>query len=210
MSHHATSRPSHHAGSTIVNRKVLVRRKNADYRNREYLSEQEVNAVIAAATHVGRHGLRDATLILIAYRHGLRVSELVALRWDQVDLAQGLVHIARRKNGVPSVHPLRGPEMRALRRLQRDYPETPYVFVSERKAPLTPDAVRKIVTRAGQQAGIEFPIHPHMLRHATGCKLANDGQDTRAIQHYLGHRNIQHTMRYTELAPDRFKDFWKD
>jgi type 1 fimbriae regulatory protein FimE len=209
MSHHATSRPSHHAGSTIVNRKVLVRRKNADYRNREYLSEQEVNAVIAAATQVGRHGLRDATLILIAYRHGLRVSELVALRWDQVDLAQGLVHIARRKNGVPSVHPLRGPEMRALRRLQRDYPETPYVFVSERKAPLTPDAARKIVTRAGQQAGIEFPIHPHMLRHATGCKLANDGQDTRAIQHYLGHRNIQHTMRYTELAPDRFKDFWK-
>jgi type 1 fimbriae regulatory protein FimB/type 1 fimbriae regulatory protein FimE len=210
MSHYATSRPSNHAGSTIVNWKVLVRRKNAEYRNREYLSEKEVNAVITAATHVGRHGLRDATLILIAYRHGLRVSELVALRWDQVDLAQGLVHIARRKNGMPSVHPLRSPELRALRRLQRDYPETPYVFVSERKAPLTPDTVRKIVTRAGQQARIEFPIHPHMLRHATGYKLANDGQDTRAIQHYLGHRNIQHTTRYTELAPDRFKDFWRD
>ena len=149
-------------------------------------------------------------MILIAYRHGLRVSELVALRWDQVDLSQGLVHVTRRKHGVPSVHPLRGPELRALRRLQRDYPETPYVFVSERKAPLTPDAVRKIVTRAGQHAGIAFPIHPHMLRHATGYKLANDGQDTRAIEHYLGHRNIQHTTRYTELATDRFKDFWKD
>jgi type 1 fimbriae regulatory protein FimE len=124
MSHYATSRPSNHAGSTIVNWKVLVRRKNAEYRNREYLSEKEVNAVITAATHVGRHGLRDATLILIAYRHGLRVSELVALRWDQVDLAQGLVHIARRKNGMPSVHPLRSPELRALRRLQRDYPDT--------------------------------------------------------------------------------------
>jgi type 1 fimbriae regulatory protein FimE len=165
---------------------------------------------MTAASQVGRHGLRDATLILIAYRHGLRVSELVALRWDHVDLTQGLVHVTRRKNGVPSVHPLRGPELRALRRLQRDYPETPYVFVSERKAPLTPDAVRKIVSRAGQQAGIAFPIHPHMLRHATGYKLANDGQDTRAIQHYLGHRNIQHTTRYTELAPDRFKDFWQD
>ena len=139
--------------------------------------------MITAAMQVGRHGLRDATLILIAYRHGLRVSELVALHWTQVDLTQGLVHITRRKNGVPSVHPLRGPELRALRRLRRDYPETPYVFVSERKAPLTPDTVRKIVTRAGQQAGIEFPIHPHMLRHATGYKLANEGQDTRAIQH---------------------------
>ena len=125
MSNQATSRPSHHAKPTIVNRKVLVRRKNADYRNREYLSEKEVNEVITAATQVGRHGLRDATLILIAYRHGLRVSELVALRWDQVDLTQGLVHVTRRKHGVPSVHPLRGPELRALRRLQRDYPEDP-------------------------------------------------------------------------------------
>ena len=195
---------------TIVNRKVPVRRKNADYRNREYLSEKEVGRLIDAAANVGRHGPRDAALILLAYRHGLRVSELVALRWDQVDLAQGLAHITRRKNGVPSVHPLRGPELRALRRLQRDYPETPYVFVSERKAPLTPDAVRKIVARAGRLAGIAFPIHPHMLRHATGYKLANDGQDTRAIQHYLGHRNIQHTTRYTDLAADRFKDFWRD
>jgi Phage integrase family len=87
------------------------------------------------------------------------------------------------------------------------YPDSAYVFVSERKTPLCADAVRKIVGRPGREAGIEFPVHPHMLRHATGYKLANDGQDTRAIQHYLGHRNIQHTTRYTELAADRFKDF---
>jgi type 1 fimbriae regulatory protein FimE len=149
-------------------------------------------------------------LILIAYRHGLRVSELVSLRWDQVDLEQGLLHVARRKHGIASVHPLRGPELRALRKLQRDYPQTAYVFLSERKAPLTPDAVRKIVGRAGREADIEFQVHPHMLRHAAGYKLANDGQDTRAIQHYLGHRNIQHTTRYTELAAERFKDFWRD
>ncbi len=183
---------------------------NRHRRSREHLTESEVEELMRATKVRGRYGHRDATMILLAYRHGLRVSELVALRWDQVDLSQGLVHVTRRKQGLPSVHPLRGPELRALRRLQRDYPETPYVFVSERKAPLTPDAVRKIVTRAGQRAGITFPIHPHMLRHATGYKLANDGQDTRAIQHYLGHRNIQHTTRYTELAPDRFKDFWKD
>jgi type 1 fimbriae regulatory protein FimE len=210
MNDHAASSLEKQTEPPIVNRKVPVRRKNVEYRNREYLSEKEVNAMIKAATTVGRHGIRDATLILIAYRHGLRVSELVALRWDQVDLAQGLVHIARRKNGVPSVHPLRGPELRALRRLQRDYSETSYVFVSERKSPLTPDTVRKIVLRAGQRAGIPFPIHPHMLRHATGYKLANDGQDTRAIQHYLGHRNIQHTTRYTELASERFRNFWQD
>ena len=180
---------------TIENRKVPVRRANATYRNREYLSGKEVAAVMAAAAIVGRHGPRDAALILVAYRHGLRVSELVSLRWDQVDLQQGLLHVTRLKHGIASVHPLRGPELRALRRLQRDYPETAYVFVSERKAPLTTDAIRKIVGRAGRNAGLEFPIHPHMLRHATGYKLANDGQDTRAIQHYLGHRNIQHTTR---------------
>ena len=194
---------------TIVKRKVPVRRRNSEYRSREYLSETEVGKVIAAAAAQGRHGVRDSALILIAYRHGLRVSELVSLRWDQIDLSQGLVHVSRLKNGLPSVHPLRGPELRALRRLQREKANAAYVFVSERKAPLTPDAVRKIVARAGREAGINFSIHPHMLRHATGYKLAIDGNDTRAIQQYLGHRNIQHTTRYTELAPHRFKDFWR-
>jgi type 1 fimbriae regulatory protein FimE len=194
----------------IENRKVPVRQANTSYRQREYLLEQEVTALMMAAARTDRHGARDAALILLAYRHGLRVSELVSLRWDQIDLPHGLLHVARHKHGIPSVHPVRGPELRALRRLQRDEPETAYVFVSERKAPLTTDAVRKIVGRAGRQAGIAFPVHPHMLRHATGYKLANDGQDTRAIQLYLGHRNIQHTTRYTELAPDRFKDFWQD
>jgi type 1 fimbriae regulatory protein FimE len=194
MSTPATSAPYGGDPPTIENRKVPLRRANVAYRSREYLSDKEVAALMAAA----------------AGRHGLRVSELVSLRWDQVDLQQGLLHVTRRKHGIASVHPLRGPELRALRRLQRAYPDSAYIFVSERKTPLCADAVRKIVGRAGREAGIEFPVHPHMLRQATGYKLANDGQDTRAIQHYLGHRNIQHTTRYTELAADRFKDFWRD
>ena len=193
-----------------VNRKVPVRRKNADYRSREYLTEQEVDQLIDAAGKVGRHGHRDATLIMLSFRHGLRVTELVSLRWEQVDLRQGLMHVNRLKQGNPSVHPLRGPELRALRRLQRDYPTMPYVFSSERKAPLTPDAIRKVLGRAGKDAKLPFPVHPHMLRHACGYRLAQAGQDTRAIQHYLGHRNIQHTVRYTQLSADRFKNFWQD
>jgi len=183
--------------------------RNAERRSREYLTPAEVDSLINAAEKVGRYGHRDATLILLGYRHGLRVSELVTLRWDQINLCQGLIHINRLKNGNPSTHPLRGPELRALRRLQRDYPGSSYLFIGER-GPLTDSAVRKIVARAGKAAGIEFPVHPHMLRHAAGFKLANDGQDTRAIQHYLGHKNIGHTVRYTELSPERFKDFWQD
>jgi type 1 fimbriae regulatory protein FimE len=184
--------------------------RNAERRSREFLSPAEVEKLVEAAQSVGRHGHRDATMILIAYRHALRVSELTALRWDQVDLAQGLLHVRRRKNGNPSTHPLHGPELRALRRLQREYPHSPYIFTGERKGPLTDSTVRKMVARAGIAAGLEFPIHPHMLRHAAGYKLANDGQDTRAIQHYLGHKNISHTCLYTQLSPERFKDFWQD
>jgi integrase len=135
----------------------------------------------------------------------------VALRWDQVDLEQGLLHVTRLKGGTASTHPLRGPEIRAFRRLRRDYPDSAsYVFTTERGGPLTGSGVRKIVARAGDEAQLGFPVHPHMLRHACGFKLANEGHDTRAIQAYLGHRNIQHTVRYTELAADRFKRFGRD
>src|SRR5262245_59765018 len=127
------------------NRKVLPKRvRNADVRPREYLTPDEVERLIDQALKLGRHGVRDAALLMLAYRHGLRVSELIALRWDMVDLKQGLLHVSRLKNGIPSVHPLRGPELRVLRKLARDYPETQYVFVTERKGPLTPDTVRKL------------------------------------------------------------------
>jgi type 1 fimbriae regulatory protein FimB len=183
---------------------------NADRRSREHLTPAEIDRLIAAARRLGRHGDRDAAMILLAYRHGLRVSELVGLRREQVDLRQGLLYVRRRKNGLPSTHPLRGPELRALREVLREYSDGAYVFISERGAPMTAATFRKLIARAGDAAKLGMPIHPHMLRHSTGFKLANDGQDTRAIQLYLGHKNIQYTALYTQLAPDRFNDFWKD
>jgi type 1 fimbriae regulatory protein FimE len=186
------------------------RTKNLDRRTREYLTSAEVEKLLQASSKVGRHGARDRTLILLAYRHGLRVSELVTMRWEQIDLKTGLVHVARLKNGLASTHPIRGPELRALRELRRDYPDTPYLFVTERGGPMTPATARKLIARAGELAKLPFPIHPHMLRHSAGYKLANEGHDTRSIQQYLGHRNITHTVRYTELSPERFKGFWKD
>jgi integrase len=177
---------------------------------RDYLTEREIERLMKAAGE-NRWGHRDATAILIAYRHGLRASELVALRWDDIDLTTGRLHVRRAKGGTPSVHPITGKEMRALRRLQREAKTpSPYVFVSERGAPLSVAGYERMVARTGAAAGFSFLVHSHMLRHSCGYKLANDGQDTRAIQHYLGHRSIASTVRYTALAHDRFKGFWRD
>ena len=179
-------------------------------RPREYLTEKEIEQLMDAARQ-NRWGHRDATAILLAYRHGLRASELVNVRWDDLDLTTGRMHVRRAKGGEASVHPIGGKEMRALRRLQRESPvKSLYVFVSERGAPLSVAGYQRMVARAGKAAKFPFLVHSHMLRHSTGYKLANDGQDTRAIQGYLGHRSIMSAQRYTALAPDRFKRFWKD
>jgi site-specific recombinase XerD len=174
---------------------------------RKYLTEQEVERLMDAAGR-NRWGHRDRTMILLAYRHGFRAGELVDLQWHQVELGSARLHVRRLKNGTPSVHPLQGDEVRALRRLQREQAPGTFVFVSERDAPMTAKGFHSIMRRLGERAGIPFPIHPHMLRHACGYALANRGHDTRSLQAWLGHRNIQHTVRYTELAPDRFKNFW--
>ena len=185
---------------------VTVRRPA---RPRKYLTEREIEKLIDAAGN-NRWGHRDSTAILVAYRHGLRASELVSLRWDDIDFAAGKLHVRRAKGGTSSVHPIGGRELRALRRLKRETSASTYVFVSERLAPLSVAGYQRMAARAGKAAGFAFLIHSHMLRHSCGYKLANDGQDTRAIQHYLGHKSINSTVRYTALAPDRFKGFWKD
>jgi type 1 fimbriae regulatory protein FimB/type 1 fimbriae regulatory protein FimE len=195
---------------TTVNRTVTPKRRpNAELRTREYLTHSEVERLIEAAK-ANRWGHRDASMILVTYRHGLRASELTDLRWDQIDFNGALLHVRRVKRGTPATHPILGDEMRALRKLQREQdPKSPFVFTSERGAPFTTAGFARMIERAGTEAGFKFKAHPHMLRHVTGYKLANDGHDTRALQAYLGHRNIQHTVRYSELAPDRFKDFWR-
>src|SRR5215510_14621739 len=144
---------------------------------RLYLTEREIERLMDYARRHGRYGHRDATMILVAYSHALRASEVCDLQWQQIELSEGRLHVHRVKNGIPSVHPICGDEMRALRKLRREYPKDAYVFVSERGGPIGPIGL---------------------------------GHDTRALQHYLGHKNIQHTVRYTDLAPDRFKDFWRD
>ncbi len=141
------------------------------------------------------------------YRHGLRVSELIDLKWNQLDFKQAEMHVRRLKGSTPAVHPVKGDELRLLRKLQREY-DSKFVFVSERGLPLSRSAVAAIVKRAGTTAEIGLSVHPHMLRHACGYYLANKNIDTRTIQAYLGHRSIQHTVRYTELAPGRFSDLW--
>jgi type 1 fimbriae regulatory protein FimB/type 1 fimbriae regulatory protein FimE len=194
-----------------VNRTVAtpLRRPNAELRTREYLTEREVERLMKVASD-NRYGHRDATMILVTYRHGLRVSELVDLRWDQIDFGTATLHVRRVKKGSPATHPILGDELRALRRLQREQePKSPFVFTSERGSPFTTAGFARMLERAGAAAGFEFKAHPHMLRHACGFALANKGHDTRSLQAYLGHRNIQHTVRYTELSPDRFKDFWR-
>jgi integrase len=186
-----------------------LRRPNAELRTREYLTDAEVARLIDVAKE-NRYGHRDATMILVAYRHGFRASELVDLRWDQIDFNAGTMAVRRAKKGSPATHPILGDELRALRRLQREQePKSPFVFTSERGSPFTTAGFARLVERAGESAKLGFKAHPHMLRHACGFALANKGHDTRALQAYLGHKNIQHTVRYTELSPDRFKDFWR-
>ncbi len=195
---------------TTEKRTVTPRRRpNASYRTREHLTEAEIEKLIKAAG-ASRWGHRDATMILVAYRHGLRVSELVDLRWDQVDFTHARLHVRRVKQGTPATHPIPGDELRDLRKLQREQdPKSPFVFTSERGSPFSTSGFAKLVERAGEAAKLNFPAHPHMLRHACGFALANKGHDTRSLQAYLGHKNIQHTVRYTELSPTRFKDFWR-
>ena len=196
--------------SNIFRQVAPGRVSNDEMRSREYLTPAEIERLIKAAKE-GRWSLRDATLIMVAYRHGLRAKEACELEWSQVEFGRSAsLHVRRAKKGKPAVHPIHGDELRMLTALRKEYPDSRYVFTTERGTPFTTDAINRLVKIIGQRAGLALPVHFHMLRHSCGYKLANEGRDTRSIQDWLGHVSITHTTRYTALSPARFKDFWRD
>ena len=186
---------------------------NAARRPREYLTADEVERLMTAAPKrtARRNGHRDATMILLAYRHGLRVYELCSPALGHARPGARPLPRHPPQERPAERAPLRGTEIRALRRLQREQaPPSIYVFTTERREPDDAAATfRKQLATIGAAAELPFPVHPHMLRHACGYELAHDGHDTRALQEWLGHSNIQNTTRYTELTSRRFKDFWQ-
>jgi type 1 fimbriae regulatory protein FimE len=179
------------------------RRKNEEARAREWLYEHEVDKLRKAAAKMGAWGHRNATMILIAFRHGLRVSELIDLRWEQIDLFAKTMYVRRLKGSKSGQHTMERDEIAALRKLGPQ--RSGYVFVSEWHDKLDRRSFMDIIAKAGVAAKLPFTIHPHMLRHACGFCLTAAGHPTRVVQDWLGHRNIQHTVRYTDLDPDRFR-----
>ncbi len=173
---------------------------------RLYLTEAEILRLMTMA-HSSRHGKRDKAMIWTGFRHGLRCGELLHLKWSQFDFSGRQLHIHRLKQGTPAIHPLEEKEIRLIKAL-RGKGEGEYVFTTDQGGPLSARAFRKIMAVLGLRAGLPPPTHPHQLRHACGFALAARGVDLRAIQVYLGHRSITHTIRYTELSPDRFKTIW--
>jgi len=170
--------------------------------DRRYLRPDEANRLIEAAAQRGRYPFRDKLLVRMVYRHGLRASEAVSLRWSQIDLEAGVIHVVRLKGSQDSTHTMDRDELRDLRKLRQPLTGL-YVFETERGGPLSVDALQYIVRESGKLAGLDVEAHPHMLRHAAGYMLANEGTDTRLIQAFLGHRDIRHTAHYTAIAPQR-------
>lgn len=186
-----------------------TKKKNTALRKREYLTQQEIERIRKVARQNPRHGHRNDTLILMMFRHALRVSEAIDLRWEQVNFSRAELHVTRLKNGKPATHPLDYITLRALGRLRKNYPQTPCLFVTDQHLPLSVRSVHHIIAQAGKAADLPFTIHSHMLRHSTGFYLANKGIGIRAIQAYMGHANIKSTVIYTAMDDNRFNNFWK-
>jgi integrase len=177
-------------------------------RKRDFLTQTELDQLIAAARQ-GRFGQRDAAMILIAYRHGLRATELISLRRDDIDLEEGRVWIERLKRGLSTSQPLAGDEVRILRAYFRERTDRlPWAFASSQRTQFSRQAWHYLVREAGERAGLG-PVHPHMLRHSCGHVLADAGTDTRLLQDWLGHRDIRHTALYSRTSSKRFEGLWK-
>jgi type 1 fimbriae regulatory protein FimB len=199
---------------TLERQRNPAKRKNTGRREagRSHLTGLEVGKLIAA-TRGSRNEARDRCLLLLMFRHGLRVSEACRLKLEQVDTQGRQLHIVRLKHGLPTSQPLRGDELKAigawLKQRARMKPTGKAFFVSEQRTPLHRSTVNLALKTYSKAAALPFLVHPHMLRHACGFALADQGADTRLIQDYLGHRNIQHTVRYTASNPARFEKLWR-
>ncbi len=185
-------------GSTNEKPKV----SKAAMRERRHLRPEEARKLIEAAGKRGRYPFRDKVLLRLIYRHGLRASEVVGMRWSALDLENGILHVERSKGGRVSTHSMDRDELKDLRKL-REQVHGLYVFETERGGPLSVDALQYICRAAGELAGLEVEVFPHMLRHSAGYALANEGLDTRLIQEFLGHASIVSTQRYTAISPRR-------
>lgn len=181
---------------------IKTREKNIEYRSREYLTPEEVKRLIQAAGLRGRHPVRDQAIVLLSFRHGLRAGEAATLKWDAV--MDKSIYIQRLKGSVSGSHPLQPDELELLQELRERYPDSRYLFPNERGEHISQGAITKMLERAGKLAELPMAIHPHMLRHSCGYYLAELGMPTRDIQEYLGHRQIQNTVRYTAGNPARF------
>jgi integrase len=196
-------------GGDRIRRKAPGRKSNAEIgRDRKYLTPAEVDLLVAAAKKRGRYGQRDALAILLCYRHGLRVSELAALRWAQFDWASHRLTVQRRKGSISGVaHPVLPDETRGLKAMQREQPAgAQFVFMGER-GPISVAWFQRMLQRVGAEAGLPS-VHPHQLRHAAGFALADKGRDLREIQLHLGHKAISNTTQYVELRPGRLDRIW--
>lgn len=203
-------RMNHQYKSSARKQFIPTRLKNEEYRSREYLTESEVQILIELAESGRKHKERNSLIILMLFRHGLRISELCNLKWNNIMWSDKKIHINRSKNGISGIHPLKEDELEQLKQLKEinDKYNSEYVFFNERGGQLDPQAITRLVKRLGEKSDFGFNVHPHQLRHACGYYLANKGFTTRDIQAYLGHKNIQNTEKYTTLNTERFNNFF--